>query len=411
MTTIDIKNKTLENFYMPIMCFILGLSICSSTAIMSATYIAIAFFVLFKRDFLLSLKHAFKNKFIITSVMFYGVFVVGTLWSVAPAHDAFKMLTRIHGFLLVPLLFVAFQFGSSAKMLLRGFILGAIITASLSVISFLSNHHILYGTKDTTWVIFHGHILHNAFMAIASGFILCEILNPKNNKMRIFYIICYLILLIDVLFIVIGRTGQIMFGCINIFLLLYYFRTKGILIAFVILSILAPLLYLSPAIKIGLNNYQSDVENYNQGNMETSFGLRLVFHRVSAAIIQEKPFFGYGTGSFNAVYKNYINKHNIKILTTNPHRDILWIGVETGIIGIAMFTFMIICIMIDMFYTSYPVRGIGFGIIFSYLIASIHNSFFIDNITGMAFIVLISGLIAFNKTNPIHSSSLKPGRR
>ena len=217
---------------LPFWSLILGLAICTSTSVMSIAYVMITVLVLFKSRLWQQIKQVLSNPYVAASVCFYAVFVLSLIWTTAPFYDIWKMLLRVIGYLLAPLLLIAFQTDNCGKLLLRGFIIGALLTAILSIISWIFNHHILYGIQDNTWVIFHGHILHNAFLAIASCFMLWVATSNISKATRIWSIIAYLILFVDILFIVNGRTGQVMLLVMNSFLLLYRFKLKGLFILF-----------------------------------------------------------------------------------------------------------------------------------------------------------------------------------
>lgn len=284
--------------------------------------------------------------------------------------------------------------------MLNGFIIGALLTAALSTLSCIFNHHILYGVPDNTWVVFHGHILHNAFMSIAGSFLLLKALDKElSKKVRVSYLAGYALCLVNVIFIVYGRTGQVMFVCMSAFVLLYQFRLKGVLLLVGISVIALPLLYFSPMVQQGIHNYKSDMTKYQSGDAQTSMGARLVFHKVSVALIKAKPLIGYGTGSFANEYSSYITARGIKEVTVNPHRDIYWIAVETGALGVLAFTLMLVSCFINLFQLPNFYRGVGLSLLFGYLLASIQNSFFIDNVTGMTFGFIMLGLIAAGTTS------------
>jgi hypothetical protein len=384
----------LENRIIPLLCFILGVSICVSTALMSAAYCIIILLVLFRSNLIAMVKEALANKFVLFSLAFYLFFVLASCWSIVSWHDSFKMLTRIHGYLFAPLFYVAFSTNNSAKLLLKGFIVGAVLTALLSVISFLLDYHILYGVRDHTWVVFHGHILHNAFLAIAGGMLLLAAFSKQFSKStRILCGLAYILCLVDVLFIVFGRTGQVLYIILTLFVLVYQFRFKSLIFIIALFGIVAPLLYMSPAIKAGVAAYNSDMSKYKDGDAQTSVGARLVFHQVSVELIKLKPLLGYGTGSFTAAYTKYATVHNIKQLTTNPHRDILWVVVEGGGVAGLLFVLMIIFAIQESLKLSFYYSGASLSVILGYLVASLQNSFFVDNVTGMAFVFIVLGLM------------------
>jgi O-antigen ligase len=203
-----------------------------------------------------------------------------------------------------------------------------------------------------------------------------------------------MICLVDILFIVNGRTGQIMVLIINAFLVLFRFKLRGTLLLLLAVIIIAPLLWISPIIQKGLYNYRHDISQYEQGNHWTSYGARKEFHKQSIKLIKDKPILGYGTGSFGKVYKAQ-NEMRHEPITSNPHRDILWIGVELGVVGICLFIYMLFsfifaCLKLDNLYY----KCMGLSLIIGYIVASTENSFFIDNVTGMAFIFIILAILS-----------------
>lgn len=388
-------SKLVENKLIPFFAFTLGVSICVSTSGMSISYVALAVLILFRSDFIPLFKQTLQSKYVQGSVIFYLVFVLAVCWSSAPIHSSGAMLTRMIGFILAPFLLLAFQTNNSGKVMLNGFILGALLTVSLSTLSYIFNHHILYGIHDGTWVVFHGHILHNAFMSIAASFLLLKVLDKESSrKIRISCLLAYILCLINVIFIVYGRTGQVMFVSMSAFVLLYQFRVKGLLLLAVVSVIALPLLYFSPMVQQGIHNYKSDMSKYESGDAQTSMGARLVFHKVSIALIKAKPLIGYGTGSFANEYSKYIAARGIKEVTVNPHRDIYWIAVETGALGVLAFALMLVLCVINLFQLPHFYRGVGLSLLLGYLLASIQNSFFIDNVTGMTFGFIMLSLIA-----------------
>lgn len=393
-------NKFVETKLIPLFSFLLGLSLCTSTALMSTSYAAVAALALFRGNFLYHFKLALKNKYVVGGLLVYLVFLIAMLWTNATWHDSSKMLLRLIAYLLLPLFVMSFSVNNSAKLLIRGFLIGAIIICILSILSAIFNHHILFGIYDHTWVIFHGHILHNAFLAVAASFYLLAIMDSGlNQKTRIWYLIAYILCFIDIMFVVNGRTGQLMLLAMSGFIFVYRFKLKGILILVGASVIIAPLLYFSPMVQKGIKDYQSDNQKYAHGDTLTSVGLRYEFHQKSIELIKRSPIIGYGTGSFTSTYKNYTNFSGARA-TTNPHCDWLWFGVETGALGIAVYTLFLILTLINIRRLSKGYKCIGYTLLLGYLLAGIQNSFFIDNVTGVAYIVIMAAImVAGSKDN------------
>ena len=389
----------IDNKLIPSLSFILGVAICVSTSVISISYTLIAVLVLFKKDLLVLIQQTIKNKYILGSLILYLALIIGTFWSVASSAEIVKMLIKEIGFLLAPLFLIAFQTNNSGKLFLKGFVIGAVFTAMLSLISCMTNHHILYGIRDHTWVVFHGHILHNAFLAIAASFLLMFIFEKKLTKLTRFYaLLAYLICFIDVMFVVTGRTGQIMLLVMSAFLVVYRFKSRGLIFLVVVAVALTPFLLKSPAVQKGIADYKYDMQRYEQGNTVTSMGLRREFRQNSLELIKAKPIFGYGTASFTKVYKDHTG-YNGPRAATNPHSDLLTFGVELGILGVIAFISFIVLVIMNLLQLRWFYKGMGLTIMLGYLLASLQNSFFVDNVTGLAFIFLIISLIAASNTH------------
>lgn len=373
--------------------FILGLAICTATSVLSISYAAIALLVLFTANFYSNIKLALRNYFVMGGLLFYLVFLCAVVWTQAPFHDVWAMLLRIIGYLLLPLFFIAFNFNRCATMLLRGFLLGAMLSCVLSILSFLFNHPILYGIKDHTWVVFHGHILHSTFLAIAANVCFSGVLGHSlTRRAKIWYLLGYLLCFIDVMFIVNGRTGQLTFLLISIFLVTYRFKFKGIALLAVMSIVIGPLLYFSPVIQKGVQDYYSDTHKYENNDPMTSVGLRYEFHAKSIELIKNAWVIGYGTGSLKTVYQKYTNFVGNRA-TANPHNDWLWIGVETGILGIAAYVLFLFLTVLSLNKLQADYKRIGYVVLLAYLPAGVHNSFFIDNVTSIAFLTIMTAII------------------
>ena len=174
----------------PIISLLFGLGIATSTALMSASYILLIILVVFHPKARLLIADSFKNKFVLCGFIFYILVLLGMLWSDADFHDRSKMALRVVGFGFLPLFFAGLRIKNSAKLLLQAFVVGEILSAIISIGASLLHHPVLMGTTDTIfyWAVFRGHLLHVAFLAIASNFILWSIfLNDISKSKRFIY--------------------------------------------------------------------------------------------------------------------------------------------------------------------------------------------------------------------------------
>ena len=170
--------------------------------------------------------------------------------------------------------------------------------------------------------------------------------------------------------------------------LLWNFK-KGIIASIVIVLITAMALYTSPALKMGVDRYDSDVHNYATGNADSSYGARLEFHKNALALIKAKPILGYGTGSFHYEYQKYTGFTGDRA-TRHPHNDFYWIWIELGISGLLA----IIAIILSGIYYGWKLRTPEgkFAVIvsISYAICALQGGAYTDNISGSAFMILMA---------------------
>jgi O-antigen ligase len=68
---------------------------------------------------------------------------------------------------------------------------------------------------------------------------------------------------------------------------------------------------------------------------ETSSGERLDFWRNSLLIMSKAPIIGHGTGTITAAFRRYADSKT-SASATNPHNQIFAVGIQLGLVGIAV---------------------------------------------------------------------------
>ncbi len=396
---------TIENKLIPFVVLVIGLGIAASTALMSMGYILLIVLTVLHSVGRRLIIDSFKNKFVLFGFVFYLVLLFGMLWSDADFHDRSKMALRVVGFGILPFFFAGLRIQNAAKLLLKAFIVGEVLSAVISIGAWYFNHPVLMGTKDTIfyWAVFRGHLLHVVFLAIASNFILWQVFsNEISKKQWVIYIVLYLLLFYDGFFLVQGRTGQVMMLAMNLMIVILRFRLKGIIMAIIAATIVVPLLIkFSPAVKDGVSSYQQDQQLYKQGNSDTSTGLRKQFHHNSIIMFKQSPVFGHGTGSYPSHYKALISGTS-QPMNMQPHGDLYLIAVELGAFGLCIFVIMLLANIFELYrLKNRYMQGMGFSLLLGYLIALTQNSFFTDNVSGLAFIFIMLAILACNKKNEV----------
>jgi O-antigen ligase len=277
---------------------------------------------------------------------------------------------------------------------LKSFGIGVIVSVLLSCVSAWFNQPILEATPDD-WSIFRTHTYHNFFAAIVGSGILAALLTdsvPKRIKPLLIFSIS--IISYDILFLVAGRTGQIIYVLMIIMVLFHWKWKQGIIFSLLIIATLAIILpqYSSAYIQ-GMNNARADLNAFSQGNPNTSIGLRLVWHKYSLELIKEKPWLGHGTGSFKGEYKRIIESKNNSPTTENPHNDYLWLSVDLGIFGGLLLIGLLLSAAWQGRHLKPAWRWTLHSLLLGMGISTLANSFFTDNISGLGFVLLTCALL------------------
>jgi O-antigen ligase len=149
----------------------------------------------------------------------------------------------------------------------------------------------------------------------------------------------------------------------------------------------------SSVIQQGLSNAQSDLLAYSQGNANSSVGVRLEWYKNSFKLIQEHPMLGHGTGSFKNEYARISGIVDGPLSSNNPHNDYIWLSIELGLLGAVLLLGLLLTAAWQGRHLDLAWRLTLYAMLTGMGVATLANSFFTDNITGLAFILLACALL------------------
>jgi len=235
------------------------------------------------------------------------------------------------------------------------------------------------------------HISYNPYLAISIGLLLTTLLAGQYKNLRLFVAICFLITMVANMFMTGGRAGQLGFIFIWLAISYYYLKSKltGLLAMMISLVFVLVIAWnFSPVFKdrvlTGMDElalYQDYVQNSiktNESISATSVGLRLHFNEHSLKLFKESPIYGYGTGSFENAFKNYIEKSSELVFkTSNPHSNHMLILVQFGIVGFLIYlnVFYQQTKVANMMPRDYEFRAMAFVLPLFFLLISFYDSY------------------------------------
>lgn len=317
----------------------LGFSIPISTAADSVILAFILALWLLGANFRNKLLIIRGNTVALLSLALFGLYVLGLSYGTANRSS----LMGTARFLLIPLFITLFQDTKMRRYALWGFLSALLLTLLLSYLLWLNllpAGTIFKGTS-TDPVIFHGRITHNLLMAFGAFLFSLLALHPAPLPRRILLVLLAALALINVLFMVQGRTGQVVALILAVFFFWNWQHWRALIIPAVAVIFLFAFAAFFPASSL----HQRFITAANEfsawqpgipSSEASSIGMRLEFYKNSLEIIRKNPIMGVGTGGFTDAYAAQI-KNTGMIPTENPHNEYLMVTVQLGIIGLGLF--------------------------------------------------------------------------
>ena len=313
-------------------------------------------FVLLSGNLSEHIKIIWGNKVSKSAIILFALLALGTLWSIADTSDAFRVLKKYNALLYISILIPIFSsqtrkdIGVNIFLFSMTFILAIIYLMKFGVIS---EFNIPIPGRDRPVNVtidggFQTHIITNILMAFAAYIYLIRTALNVGLKLT-FNFILFSLAAYNVLFISTGTSGQVLFA---ILLVLFVFRslnkrTLAILAIFSIISIIIGTLQSNGSsatsnVSFTVEKLTSRFHELTVDSTPENVNYRPQRYINSIKMIASDPWFGTGTGSYAAAYKEKLPE--IEKITTgtkwNPHNEYLSIGVQVGVAGIFLLLFL-----------------------------------------------------------------------
>ncbi|MDB6097079.1 MAG: O-antigen ligase [Francisellaceae bacterium] len=331
-----------------------------------------------------SLYQSSANQFI---SMFYGLFILGTFYSVANANYIKHSLNKMAKWLVVPILASVFQNENLRKKAFLIIIFATMFNVMIGIID--HEFKLGYSFKGSA-VVFKDHIHTNFFVSIAI-FLCLHGLNVKNFIPKRLNILFIGIFIYYVYFYSTGRTGYLICALLIGLWGLQKSGLKGFLKAGLLMGIICSLAFsFSPFFHNRSIQVLHDIKAHTMGK-RGSAGIsdRLDFYKNSWYLFKQKPLLGWGTGSFEKVYHEHALKTS-QLITKNPHNEYLYIMVQLGLVGLTSFIGLFIYLFRCSFALPQFEKYILQGLLLSMMAGMMANSWIRDFSSGHFFMVMLA---------------------
>ncbi len=336
-----------------------------------------------------------SNKIALSLLVFWLLFTIALFYTEGSYIDAITRWKKHAKFLIAPLFFCLFRERKLSLYTIYLFIAAMLITCFLGYLKFFGiikiNQHLAGATS-----VFKSHIQTNFLLAYTSFLLL--VLSVYHHKMKFIFILLFLLVSFNTMYLGTGRTGMVIFFCLSSFFVFRILSPKWILVSSLAIFILPILLfYSSNSFKRRITTVKHDIVKYRNNQPDTSVGLRLSYLFNGIKIIRTNPIYGSGTGSVPVQFKRI--ERNVILQTNNPHNEYINVGIQIGIIGLI---YLMLMFIIQSYYSTKlpsPFNLASQGILVSIIVGCTANSLLMDTTEGHFYVYFITAFFANMKYN------------
>ena len=391
-----VENLSINKAYqylLIILAFLMPLTVFGANLII----VIICVFWLFSGDYASKFNQIISNKFILASIVFFFLHVVGLLWTEDLSWGVHIVHKMWYFLLLLPVLFTIVR-REHIKFYITAFLLAITFT---EIASYLVWFEIIEPFKNATVANptpFMSHISYNPILAFAIYLVLHEIFFNKKITILVFSLYSFFAISMTVnMFITGGRAGQVMYFAMLTIIIFQFFNNHKIK-SLLLISGLIPGVFFSAYMTSDLFQQRVDAAVINtisySDNKSSSVGLRITFALNSWDVIKENPIIGIGTGDFPMEYKK-INQINTPGLpsATNPHNMYILIVMQLGVIGlISMLSIFYYQIKLSSNSPNRFIRDIGITLPLLFLVIMWSDSYLLGHYTTLMYVFFSSFL-------------------
>lgn len=376
-----------------------AISIPISTGATHLLLLSFIFFWFLEGDLKKKTGLIFKNPVSLLALGFFILFLIGATYSQASKNDVIEMLDKMSKFLYIPFLLPLFLDPKLRKTAIFAFVLTMVFVFSLVTLKYFGKVNFPFGNKFTQACLFKNHIDTNLLMSFAAFLMAHTALQVTGRALKLgiwgmvflFTFYCW--------FMSVGRSGQVVFLALTLLFFIQHFRWKGVLWGLLLTTclIFTTSFYSkrfqerwnenvhSLITQVKINDKKAFQFNFK---CDTSVKERLHFAKNTLRLIKQKPWIGYGTGSFKEVYQDNAKKRNW-VPTNNPHSEYLNIFFQLGGLGLIALLFLFIRFFVLSFRLPILEQRFLQGILVAMGVGMLANSWLMDFTPGYLFILFV----------------------
>ncbi|MEI7803877.1 MAG: O-antigen ligase family protein [Hyphomicrobiales bacterium] len=325
--------------------------------------------------------------------LLFALGALGMLWADVTWSERLRGLDSFFKILMIPLLLYQFRRSGRGHWVLGAYLISCTLLLALSftmvfspqiaALRFLITHDFAVPTKNAATQ--SGEFITCAFVL---AFIAIEMFRAGRRKTAVCALALALGFLANVFYIAASRTGLIVIAMLLPLLACKRFTVKGALVLLAAGAVLFAGAWTSSRyLQDRTTAVLEEIQIYRSENIRTSSGERIEFAKKSMDFIKQAPVIGNGTGSIGELFRRAAAGESgaAALATANPHNQTFAVGIQLGIIGIAVLWAMWIAHLLLFRGVSLP-AWVGLVVVVQNIVGSVFNSHLFDFTQGWVYV-------------------------
>ena len=353
-----------------------------------------------------------SSNILLVIILFILMQFISVLWS-SDTHQALEA-ARMYTYW-----FALFVLASTIKKewiekIINSFLYGMVISEIFAYMIFFEIY--AYKGKPPEYPSpFMMHIDYSIFLAFTSILLLNRIFSKRYITKDKIIMGLFFITVTTNLFISTGRTGQLAFLVALLVSVIIHFRLS--LKSMMLFALLSTTLFVGayktiPLFEKRVNAAKSDIEKFQQGNYQSSWGIRAAFWSITYDIVKEDPLLGVGIGDYKHAAKSALAKNDHQFVqgvqefctTSHFHNQYLMITTQTGLVGLALMIWIFIMLFrLKIDDPEIKELSILFGTI--YLVGFIAEPLWVKQFPTVLFVMMMGLSIAASQKKELTNKS------
>jgi O-antigen ligase len=339
------------------------------------------------------------SPFVLLPCGLFLLHVAGSLYSEGSAQEVLRALDKASVILLIPVL-IALNPGQEFRdRALHAFMAAILATLVLSFLLWMGavpeggEDEIVKGVRQDP-AVFKKHITHGLLMAFGALAFALKAREATRPGLRLLLALVVLLAAFNVLFMVHGRTGQLVLAALLLYFLFSSLRWRGLAVAVAAGAAVGGTVYLAPssALHQRVKTTIAEIKDWRAGKPAQLSNMRLEAWSNSVQIVQQHPLVGVGTGGFGAAYARQVEGTSM-IPLGQPENQFLLTTVQLGIVGLgALLALFAAQWHLASRLASRMETDLARGLVLTMAVGCFFNSFLLDH-TEALFYAWLSGLL------------------